>query len=379
MLGGFLLANHLFALDKQQALLASRPFFATEAFVIRELRREAETEIRRRDEAIARYLERIQRLEDQEATLLANLQEERRRYASEVRQELEGEIGFGATEAEVNEALRERLEEFDREQEGALRSSLAQIEDDRMEAVRLLEEENRLRRQAAQELDDIEDAEAAAFDWNAGEAPSATAGAVTLPEAGIGTSRSDLPIVEALSATVRRLEEELRRYQQGAPPGTPGTPAPTSATGSGLPDAEAQAARRELSRDVLELLKAVEAGERAFGTGGLATDDPALRRIGEAIEEIVEPYRVVETRSYRRIAAVSLVSGREVSAEIIGAGRPEIGAPVEIRRRLSDSAELRVARGRITGISGERITIDVATVLTPEEPPRVLDTVYLEE
>ena len=211
MLGGFLLANHLFALDKQQALLASRPFFATEAFVIRELRREAETEIRRRDEAIARYLERIQRLEDQEATLLANLQEERRRYASEVRQELEGEIGFGATEAEVNEALRERLEEFDREQEGALRSSLAQIEDDRMEAVRLLEEENRLRRQAAQELDDIEDAEAAAFDWNAGEAPSATAGAVTLPEAGIGTSRSDLPIVEALSATVRRLEEELRR------------------------------------------------------------------------------------------------------------------------------------------------------------------------
>jgi hypothetical protein len=126
-------------------------------------------------------------------------------------------------------------------------------------------------------------------------------------------------------------------------------------------------------------LEAVEAGESALGAGGGASEDPALRRIREAIEEIVEPYRVVETRSYRRIASVSLVSGREVSAEIIGAGRPELGARVEIRRRLSDSRELRVARGLVTEVSGERITIEVDALLTPEEPPRVLDTVYLEE
>lgn len=382
MLGGFLLANHLFALDKQQALLASRPFFATEAFVIRELRREAEAEIRRRDEAIARYLQQIQRLEDREATLLAELERERRRYASEARQELEQELGAGASEAEIEAALRERLAEFDREQESALRSSLARIEDDRLEAVRLLEEENRLRNEAARELDEMVEAESEASDVTAAGAPSETADALPLPVAGIGASHSDLPIVEALSATVRRLEEELRRYQQGAAQGTspvPAAPPAASESGPSPTVAEMQAARQELSRDVLDMLQAVEAGEIAPGTGGSASDDPALRRIRDAIEEIVEPYRVVETRSYRRIASVSLVSGGEVSAEIIGAGRPAVGAPVEIRRRISDSRELRVARGRITGVSGERISIEVDTVLTPQEPPRVLDTVYLEE
>lgn len=354
---GFFLANHLFAVEKQEALISSQPFFATEAFVIRELRREAQAEIRRRDEAIAEYLRRIESLEEQEMEIREEFAAERRRLEAVLRREL----AAGAEGAPSEEEIRERLAAFDAQQEVARQAALESLTAQRDEAARLLEEEDRLRNELVEELDELDELE------------TATPGGP-----GIGSQSPpafELSLVEALQGTIRRLEDELRRYRQEAR-----TPRPAA----GLPESEPpetppREVETELAADVLGLLEAIEAsGSTPLSPEELA-ENPQLGQIQQAVERLLEPYRVVETRNYRRIASVSLVADGELSAEIIGAGRPPEGATVEVRRRIDENQELRVARGRVVSVSGERMVIDVTTLMTPERPPQVLDTVYLEE
>jgi len=351
---GFFLASRLFAVEKQEALISSQPFFATEAFVIRELRREAQAEIRRRDEAIAEYLRRIERLEAQEMEVREEFATERRRFEAVLRRELEA----GAEGAPSEKEIRERLAAFDAQQEVARGAALESLATRREEAARLLEEEDRLRNELVEELDELETV-----------APAEPGGASQSPPA------FELSLVEALQATIRRLEDELRRYRQEerVPQPSPSVPE------AGLSEAGRREGEAELAAEVLDLLTAVErSGSTPLSPEELA-ENPELGRIQEAVDRLLEPYRVVETRSYRRIASVSLVADGELSAEIIGAGRPPEGATVEIRRRIDNDRELRVARGRVVAVGGERMIIDITTLMSPERPPQVLDTVYLEE
>ncbi len=362
---GLFLATRLFAVEKQEALISSQPFFANEAFVIRELRREAEAEIRRRDEAIAEYLQRIEDLEAREMEVREEFAAERRRFEAALRREL----AAGAEGAPTEEEIRERLAAFDERQAIARGAALESLATRRDEAARLLEEEDRLRSELVEELDELETEEPGGVS----QSPPAF----------------ELSLVQALQGTIRRLEDELRRYRQEErvpqpSRGSQGGRSPEGASEAGFSAAGLSAAGRrdgeaELAAEVLDLLETVErSGSTPLSPEELA-ENPELGQIQEAVDRLLEPYRVAETRSYRRIASVSLVTEGELSAEIIGAGRPPEGATVEIRRRIDNNRELRVARGRVVSVGGERMVIDVTTLMSPERPPQVLDTVYLEE
>ncbi len=336
--------------------------------------------------AIVSYLERIQTLEGREAEIEGRFEAETRAYESRIRQELQtameaelaalssaqnGEESEEDIRERYTEELQERLNAFYEEQEARREEEVTLLTRERDEAARLLDEENRYREQLVQELDELTAA-------GAGDALQGTATDPNVPVA-------DSAIVEALRTTVRRLEAELRAYRHGSIEAQPETATqisrgPEDETASIQASATAAGRRRALS-EVVSLIEAMEAARRGnAGAGGSAVaGDVALSEVERAVEDLLALYTTIERREYRRIGSVSLASGGAISAEIIGSTKPAIGSVVEIRRGVDGSRETRIAKGRVSDVSGERFVIEVTATLEPGSSPMVLDTVYLEE
>lgn len=237
-------ATIMFRNNSIRSMTEARPFFATEAFVIRELQREADARIQRQDELIQTYRSQIRQLEERRREVETRLAAERATFeaelalrAEEILQDRLVSLGdlTPAERQRQTDLIRNDLADFTREERLAFQQSqqeeldreLRPIAEEIEMSAEELDEETGRRAELQRELEELRSAQIAALETTVGE-PSAeesdqetTRLETSEGETTLVLENSSAAIVDALSLTIRRLETELAEAREATAQASP--------------------------------------------------------------------------------------------------------------------------------------------------------------